>query len=160
MASNAPIVKQVSKTALLFQFVVMGLFIYIFYDGELYFSFCYGLITYSLLRIGLNFIFANDHRKGLKLVKQNKNLEAISYFEKSVEFFTKYGWLDKYRFITLLNPSKMTFKEMSLCSIAFCFTQTNNGVKAKELYERILAEYPENGIAISATNMINALKST
>lgn len=46
---------------------------------------------------------------------------------------------------------------MGLGNIAFCYSQTSNGQKAKEYYERVLKEFPGNGFAIAGLNMINSL---
>ena len=54
----------------------------------------------------------------------------------------------------------MTYKEMGLCNIAFCYSQTNDGQKAKEYYEKALSEFPENGMAIAGLNILNALSQS
>ncbi|HEX3165740.1 MAG TPA: tetratricopeptide repeat protein, partial [Chitinophagaceae bacterium] len=74
-----------------------------------------------------------------------------------VDYFAKNNWVDKYRYLTLLSSSKMTYKEMGLCNIAFCYSQTGNGQKAKEYYEQALREFPENGLAIAALNMLKSV---
>ncbi len=115
-----------------------------------------GAFTYILLSWGLRNVFAKDQARGMQLVKQQKFTEAIFFFEKSVTFFSNNTWIDKFRFLTILSMSKMTYKEMGLCNIAFCYSQTGNGVKAKEYYERTLAEFPENGLAKAGLNMITS----
>ncbi len=100
-------------------------------------------------------MLAKYHQQGMKLVKQQKFENAISLFIGSVDFFAKHQWIDKYRFLTLLSASKMTYKEMALCNIAFCYSQIGNGTKAKEYYEQTLKEFPKNGLAIAALKMIN-----
>ena len=95
----------------------------------------------------------------MRLVKQHNFMDAIPKFEKSVDFFTRNNWLDKYRFLTLLSSSKMTYKEMGLCNIAFCYSQTNNGQKAKEYFEQTLKEFPENGLAIAGLRMMNSVEN-
>jgi tetratricopeptide (TPR) repeat protein len=160
MASNVPIIRQIAWISLIPQFLFMGLLIYIFHLLELGDAFLYGAATYLVLSFGLRNFVAKDHRQGMKLVKQQKFVEAIPLFEKSVDFFTSNAWVDKYRFLTLLSPSKMTYKEMGLCNIAFCYSQTNNGQKAKEYYELTLNEFPENGLATAGLKMINSFGQT
>ena len=49
---------------------------------------------------------------------------------------------------------------MGLCNIAFCYSKTNNGQKAKEYYELILKEFPNNGMAIIGQRIINSMTQT
>lgn len=116
---------------------------------------CATAIVFTLL---LRRVVARYHRKGIQLVKRKQYAEAIPYFEKSVDFFSRNKWVDKYRFITLLSSSAYTYKEMGLCNIAFCYSQIGNGVKAREYYESTLKEFPENGMAIAGMNMVNSFK--
>jgi len=102
-------------------------------------------------------VFAKDHRHGIRLVRQNKFIEAIPFFERSVNYFTKNKWIDKFRSLTLLSSSKMTYKEMGLCNIAFCYSQSGDGSKAKEYYKQVLKEYPQNGLAIAGLNMLTSV---
>jgi hypothetical protein len=120
MASNVPTVKQVAWISMIPQLTVMGLLIYVYYIFQFQEPFLYGSLTYVGLSLFLRNFVAKDHRDGMRLVKQQNFMDAIYKFEKSVGFFTKNNWLDKYRFLTLLSSSKMTYKEMGLCNIAFC----------------------------------------
>jgi tetratricopeptide (TPR) repeat protein len=156
MASNVPTVRQIAWVSLIPQLLFMGLIIFIYNLLEFGDPFLYGTFTYLIISFGLRNLVAKDHRQGMKLVKQQQFETAIPQFENSVAFFTKNNWIDKYRFLTLLSYSKMTYKEMGLCNIAFCYSQTGNGQKAKEYYEQTLNEFPENGLAIAGLKMINS----
>jgi tetratricopeptide (TPR) repeat protein len=92
------------------------------------------------------------------LIKQGLFDKAIPFFEKSVDFFATHKWVDKFRYVVLLSSSKMTYKEMGLCNIAFCYAQIGNGTKALEYYELVLGEYPECGLAKAGMNMLNSMK--
>lgn len=83
---------------------------------------------------------------------------AIVHFKESVDYFTRNSWVDQYRVITILSSSKMSYREMALCNIAFCYAQTGQAEKAKALYEEILEEYPD-GIAHYALNSINTFSN-
>ena len=159
MASNVPIIKQFAWTSIVPQLILIGLFIYIYYLLDFGEPFIFGALTYSILAFGLRNLIAKNHRQGIKFVKQQKFADAIPYFEKSVDYFSANGWVDKYRFLTLLSSSKMTYKEMGLCNIAFCYSQTGNGLKAKEVYQQTLSEYPENGLAIAGLNMLTSVNT-
>ena len=158
MASSVPTVKQIAWISLVPQLILMGIIMF-GYDllgfEDPYF---YGAMTYLILSITLRNIIATDHRKAIRLVKRNDFTNAIPLFEKSIAFFTKNSWVDKYRLLTLLSSSKMTYKEMALCNIAFCYSQTGNGQKAKDFYEQVIKEFPESGLAIAGLNMITSFQ--
>jgi tetratricopeptide (TPR) repeat protein len=160
MTPNVPALKQVAWISLIPQLIVMGLLIYIYYIFHSQEPFLYGALTYLGLSFVLRNFVAKYHREGMRLVKQHNYTDAIRKFEKSVSFFTKNKWLDRYRFVTLLSSSKMTYKEMGLCNIAFCYGQTNNGQRAKEYYEQTLKEFPDNGLDIAALRMISSFENT
>jgi tetratricopeptide (TPR) repeat protein len=159
MASNIPIIRQLSWLSVVPQLIVIGLLIFLYHLAgvEEEEPFIFGALTYSLLAFGLRNLIAKNHRQGIRLVKQHKFGDAIPYFEKSVDYFNKNNWVDKYRFLTLLSSSKMTYKEMGLCNIAFCYGQTGNGHKAIEYYEQVLKEFPGNGLAITGLNMLKSV---
>src|SRR5574343_93684 len=136
MESNVPTVRQTAWVSLIPQLFFMGIIIFVYHLIEFKNPFLYGALTYLIISFGLRNLVAKDHRQGMNLVKQQQFEMAIPLFENSVEFFTKNNWIDKYRFLTLLSSSKMTYKEMGLCNIAFCYSQTCNGQKAKEYYEQ------------------------
>ncbi|UIR57320.1 tetratricopeptide repeat protein [Sphingobacterium sp. SRCM116780] len=114
----------------------------------------YSVIIYLLLLIVLKTAVPLSHKKGMSLIKKGEFRKAIEKFENSVTFFTKNAWVDKFRYITILSSSKMCYREMALCNIAFCYTQTNEPTKARYYYEMVLREYPNNGLAIAALNAI------
>ena len=95
----------------------------------------------------------------MRLVKQHRFADALACFEKSVDYFSKNKWVDKYRFLTLLSSSKVTYKEMGLCNIAFCYSQIGRGREAKEYYEQVIKDFPENGLAIAGLNMLKSMEN-
>jgi tetratricopeptide (TPR) repeat protein len=151
-----PTTRQLSFLFLVPQLVIIGLLIYLYHLADFSEPFILGAITYSILALALRNLIAKNHRHGIRLVKENKFSEAIPCFEKSVAYFSEHTWVDKYRFITLLSASGHTYKEMGLCNIAFAYSQTGNGQKAKEYYEQVLAEFPDNGLANVSLNMIKS----
>lgn len=160
MASNPPVVRQIAWIALIPQLIVIGILIAIFYFANTQDPFLYGAFTYLILSILLKYLFAKAHRQGMYLVKQKKFQESIPFFERSYDFFSKYSWIDKYRFITLLSASKMCYREMALNNIAFCYSQIGDGQKAIKYYIRTLNEYPDNMLAKTALTFINTINNT
>ena len=159
MATNVPTVRQIAWISLIPQLIFMGAIIYIYNLLNFKDAFLFGTLTYLILALVLRNFVAKDHTQGIKLVKQQQFESAIPLFEKSVEFFTKNTWIDRFRFLTLLSSSKMTYKEMGLCNIAFCYSQTGNGKKAIEYYEKALKEFPENGLATAGLKMLNSYRT-
>ena len=47
---------------------------------------------------------------------------------------------------------------MALLNIAFCYSQIDQGKKAKEYYQRVLNEFPESGMATAALKMIDSIE--
>ena len=158
MASNVPIVRKIAWTSIIPQLLLIGILTYIFSLLDFADPFLLGALIYCIVAFGLKNLIAKNHRKGMRLIKQHKFADALPHFEKSVDYFTKNDWVDKYRFLTLLSSSKMTYKEMGLCNIAFCYSQTGGGQKAKQFYEQIIKEFPNNGLAIAALNMMDSFK--
>ena len=156
MASNVPFVRQISWISLIPHFLTMLILITLFKYFETPYPYALASAFYLLLTYGIRYILTKDHIKGIKLVKSNKFNEAIPCFEKSYQFFSRNSWIDKYRYVTLFSASKMSYKEMALCNIAFCYSQINEGLKAIEYYEKTLQEYPENGLAKAGLKMLNS----
>lgn len=156
MASNPPIIKQVAWVSLIPQIAFMLILFSIFDQLGFKDSVFYGALTYLLLSMSLRYFVPKNHREGMKLTKSSQFEKAIPEYQKSYKFFTDNSWIDEYRFITLLSSSKMNYREMALCNIAFCYSQIGNGTKAIELYQKTLIEFPENGLAQSALKMLNS----
>lgn len=158
MSNNVPVAKPIAWISIVPHVALLALLHWLFSHltgppSSIY----YAVGTYFLLSFGLRFFLTKHQRKGMTLVKSNYFADAIPHFQRSVDFFTQHAWVDKYRYITLLASSKMSYREMGLCNIAFCYSQIGAGLKARALYEEIHAEYPNNGIAISALNMFKSM---
>lgn len=102
-----------------------------------------GALTYYALSIALRTFVPRNHRKGIEEIKREQYQEAIPYFEKSYAFFSRFPLLDKYRFLLLLSSSKMSYKQMALNNIAFCYSINGDRLKSMEYYLRIMTEFPK-----------------
>lgn len=158
MTSTLPTVRQISWVSLLPQITLMGIFVLIYYFIGTASYILYGAWTYLLLSFGGRAIVLRSHKKGMSSVKQGNFAGAIPHFQKSYDFFQTNGWIDKYRYL-ILSSSKISFREMALNNIAFCYSQTGQGGLAEEYYLRTLREFPESGLATSALRMINSAKA-
>ena len=160
MSSNVPIVRQIARISAIPHLAVFGLIMYILYiwlQLDILYTYSLTLLTYIVISYCLKFLISGKLRKGIKLIKREGYLEAINCFEKSYDFFKRYNWVDKYRYITLLSSSRMSYKEIALNNIAFCYSQMGDGAKAKEWYERTLEEFPGSGMAIAALKFIDSV---
>jgi len=159
MSSTQPVIKQINWLSLIPQLIVMVILIYIYYLIKVSDPVIYGVCTYLVLSVLLRQIVPIYHRKGITYYKAKQYEKAIVEFEKSFEFFMKHRWIDKNRFIVLLSSSRVSYLEMSLINIAFCYGQLGDGKKSKECYEKALSEFPHSQMAITALKMLDAGKS-
>jgi tetratricopeptide (TPR) repeat protein len=120
-------------------------------------AFLYGFVTFMIIYYAVRMLVPRSHRNGMKKIKKENYNDGIPLFEKSYAFFSKNNWLDKYRFVTILSASKITYKEMALNNIAYCYSQIGNGNQSKAYYERTLKEFPESVLAKSGLNMLNSM---
>lgn len=158
MSSKVPVFKQTALISIIPQLSVLAGLILLFYFLKTEDYFIYGAVSYIFISFCLRNILARHHRAGIRLVKQKNFKTAIHAFQNSVDFFTRNSWIDKFRYLTILSSSAMCYREMGLCNIAYCYSQIGDGEKAREYYEKTLADYPKNELAISAINMMNSVE--
>ena len=157
MASNVPFVKQVAWISLLPQLVVMGLIgLACYLAGAKENTVLYTGGLYVALSFTLRNVVAKQHREGIRLVKKQDYAGAILLFEASYSHFNENSWIDEYRYVTLLSSSRVCYREMALCNIAFCYSQIGEGKKAAEYYRQTLENYPENGVAQAGLRMLES----
>jgi tetratricopeptide (TPR) repeat protein len=161
MATRVPVVKQVAWVSLIPHLGVLTILCLISYwcgVSDMRRALLSGLGLYWLIVFAIKMLGATNHRKGMRLVRKEKFLEAIPHFEASYLHFTKKAWIDKYRYLTMLSSSAMCYREMALCNIAFCYSQSGNGTKAIQYYNQVLQEYPENGLAKTAMRLRESMR--
>tara|TARA_R110002050_G_scaffold67404_2_gene145851 strand:+ start:1236 stop:1724 length:489 start_codon:yes stop_codon:yes gene_type:complete len=159
MSSKVPIVSQVAWLSIIPHLLVMGLIMLICYQFNKTNFILFGAITYLILSQVLRRTIAIEQRKGMVKVKSKDYHNAIPHFKNSYKFFTKNDWIDKYRFFTLLSSGKMSYREMALINIAFCYGQAGNGNLSKEYYEKTLTEFPESGMAKAGLSLLNSTRN-
>ncbi len=162
MASKLPIVRQTAWLSLLPQLLLIMVFTVIF--GFMAKSFSKGLdwalLFYLAAHILLRFLVPRNHRRGIALSKAGNYAQAICEYEKSYEFFTWHAWIDRYRFIVLLSASRISYTEMALVNIAFCYSQIGDGNMAKKYYEKALSQFPDSTMARTALQMIHSAENS
>ncbi len=115
-----------------------------------------GAAVYYLLFLGLRRFVSSDHRRAMKLFSAGNYLEAIPQFEKSYAFFNEHKWVDNFRTITLFSTSLISYREIALANIAYSYAKENRTAKAREVYERMLTEFPNSIIAEQSLKVLNA----
>ncbi len=157
---DTPIIKKISYFRIIPQLLLIVVLTFLFeFFGlvpDLFMAFVYSYIILILYRYLIRYTLTVEHVKGIHRMKKGQFEEAIKNFSKSYEFFDRHRNLDKWRSILFLSPGQYGYREMSLTNIAFAYSQLGNGDKAREYYQSCLKDYPHNGLAISAINIINS----
>ena len=161
--SRVPVIREVAWLAVVPQLVILAAFITIAavlrrgYDDR---ALIFGASTYLVLSFILRNIVSRHHRLGVRLIRAQRFEAAILHFAKSVDFFARHRWIDQFRAVTLLSASRMSYREMAMCNIAFGLSQLGRGSEAKTVYQNVLREYPDNSLANAAMRMITAAESS
>ncbi len=157
--SRAPIIHRYAWPSLIFQAILAGLIVAALLAGTDWsfdIAFLVGIAVYLGYSIGIRRVVAKSHWRGMNAVKSGHFQDAIPFFKDSYDFFSRHVWLDKSRYLLLGSSSAMSYREMALVNIAFCFAQTGHGQRSREYYERALREYPGNVIAQTALRMADS----
>ena len=107
----------------------------------------YATLLYLLYSFGSKSFLLRHHQRGIYLTKLGSFQDAISAFGLSYEFLEKYPWLDKYRCVTLLDSSAISYREMALVNIAYTRAQLNEEAASLACYRRALEQFPESEMA-------------
>ena len=158
--SRVPVVREVAWVSLIPQ-----LFIFAGLSAAVYLILPYpttdiavmmGAVLFILWSFLARAVLTRAHRSGVRLMKKGRFREATPKFQAALAFFERYPWVDKFRYVVIFSNNRLSYREMALCNIAFAHAQLGEGPQAKVIYERVLAEYPDNGIARSSLNMLRA----
>lgn len=153
--SQIPIVKQASILGSLAGLAVIGIFIFVGLALSPQNGILYGVAAYFVLRLILRTI-PSDHRTGITKVREQQFSEAMLHFQRSFDFFENKPWLDDYRALFLLSPSAISYREMALANLGFCYAQFGDGPKARHYYEQCLERFPDSLLASSALAMLDS----
>jgi tetratricopeptide (TPR) repeat protein len=145
MKTSRTITRQPIKYYLL-QLAVFSIIMLIYSYFNVDQSLLYAGVTYLVLAIVIRIIVLLHHYMGKIYYRRSEYEKAITEFEKSYAFLSKYRFIDTYRYVTILS-SQNSFIEMSLLNIAFCYLQMNVKKKAKEYYILTLNQFPDSPVA-------------
>ncbi len=102
-----------------------------------------GAAVYFVLSTVLKTIFLRYQRKGMKLAQARKFTEAEAAFSGSFDYFKQHPAIDKYRAITMLDYSNISYGEISLVNAGACCAMRGDYDAAKGWYRRAMEEYPD-----------------
>jgi hypothetical protein len=119
-------------------------------------AFLFGATIYVIYSFGSRYLIPAAHRRGVKTMSLKGYDTVIDQFQRSYEFFSKHYWLDKYRGVTMMSPSIWSYREMALMNVASAAVAQKDFVVAQAACLRVLEEFPQNEIASSAVEMIQA----
>jgi tetratricopeptide (TPR) repeat protein len=158
MSPEPPIVRKIAWAYIVPQLILLFLLTLFFWKTLLSTSFSmaavYSAVVYLLYSFGSKSLLLRYHREGIRLSKLQAFREAIDKFQRSYEFLEKHPWLDKYRFIAMLDSSALSYREMALVNIAYSHVQLDENTSALKYYQRALQEFPESEMAQSGIEYI------
>jgi tetratricopeptide (TPR) repeat protein len=154
MTSSVPIIRQIAWLSVVPQIAILLLLIAIARLLEVREPLLAGALTYLAASFILRSVIPRHHRNGIYFYKKERFAEAIPYFYKSYEFFARHPWLDRWRAVTMLSPSRMSYKEMALINVAFCLAQAGERERSIQEYRRVLAEFPGSKMAEAALRLL------
>lgn len=156
MASKQPIVKQVAWLSFVPQLLILSIFIVLASLTGSQTPAIMGALAYFGTSVVLKRTVAQHHRKGISHLKIGEFGPAIELFEQAYEFFNRYRWVDDWRYITLLSSSRVSYREMALLNMAYCYGQLGEGDRSREFYDKTIAEFPDSAMATAAIKMLDS----
>ncbi|MCF2489899.1 tol-pal system YbgF family protein [Dyadobacter sp. CY347] len=156
---SLPVVKKIAWISLVPQLGLLAILTGLYYILGVKHAILFSALTYLMMSNLARFLVLKHHNRAVKFVKAEDFRSAIRGFQSSYDFLSTYPWIDKYRYMTLLSSSKLSFREMALNNIAFSHAQIGEGDQAILYYNKMLTEFPNSDLAETALNFIDAFKS-
>ena len=157
MASKQPIVKQTAWLSLIPQLLILGVCIFLASLTGTQNPAIMGALGYIVASVLLRKKVTLHHRSGMTHFRNEEFSSALNSFQQSYDFFSLNRWIDDWRYITLLSSSRISYREMDLLNMAYCYGQLGEGDKARKFYERTLTEFPNSAMAKAAINMLDSV---
>jgi tetratricopeptide (TPR) repeat protein len=152
---RTPVLKQFSILGIVCQLGLLGLISLAIYPFDQTNFFFFAVIAFVALSLLLRTFIPRHHQRGISLVHRGKFGEAADCFEKSYRFFKRHAWVDRFRFITVLNSSRTSYKELALLNRAYCLSRCGLMSEAVQLYRQTLEEYPQSEIARKSLDLLS-----
>lgn len=116
------------------------------------------LAIYVLGTHALRLLLLGPHRKGMKLARRGQRKEAIAAFEQSYRFMARRPWIDTLRWLLLMSPSSISYREIALYNIASCHLKSGSRANARQYFEKVKTEFPHGLLAPMAARQLEGLK--
>ena len=123
------------------ELIIVG--IYWFVLGSWKYALVAGGITYLVLAWTLRLSLQRYHRKGMKLLHNKQNPDAVLAFQSSYDFFSRYPWIDKYCFITMFSSNAIPYRQMALNNMGICYLYMEQNQKALETFQKLAQLNPD-----------------
>jgi len=160
MRASTPTFRQISWPLVIPQMLVMAGIIAVLYaifkPASWERPVALGAAIYLLYSYGSRTLLTRSQRQGMELARQKRYKDAIAKFEDSYRFFSQYAWIDRFRSFVLMTPSAISYREMALINIAYCYVQLKNLNKAKAYYQQTLTQFPNSERAKVSLQSIEA----
>ena len=160
MASKQPIVKQIAWVSMVPQLIILSIFILLASLTGTQTPAIIGALAYIGMSRILKRTVAQHHHNGIALLKKEEFGQALEKFQESYDFFSHHKWIDDWRYVTLLSSSKVTYREMALLNVAYCYAHLGEGDRSRVFYEKTLAQFPDSAMAMTAIKMLDSAKSS
>ncbi|WP_458862422.1 hypothetical protein [Acidaminobacterium chupaoyuni] len=102
-------------------------------------------LLYGVFGVVFRFTFQRHHRKGLRLYGKGDYRGALGAFEESERFSHAHPLIDRFRFFSMLDPSRLSYWEMAIANQAACYGHMGRGEEAMECYRRIEKREDQTG---------------
>ena len=109
MSSKVPFIsKEIVWLSTVPRIVFLAVLCLAFYQLDRKYFFQFAFIVFLIVTFGLRrFAFPAAVRRSVALIRDANFADAIPHIERSIEFYSKHLWIDKYRFVLMVSSSKM-----------------------------------------------------
>jgi len=144
MAGKIPVIRNTNYYYYIPQIAILCFILYILYSLNVSHYLILGVSLYFLLSIYLKVLIPRWHRKGIFYLKKGELQGAILAFQRSYQYFQKYSWIDQYRAFTLFSTSQLSYSEMALMNIIYCYEQLGDKKNAQKYHKILRQQFPDN----------------
>jgi len=156
--SPVPIVRPIVWRNALMNLAVLALFCIVGFLLNRQWGVVAGAMLFLITSLSLREILASHHRSAIRYCASQQWANAIEEYQKSLQFFAQYPWIDRYRGVTMLS-SGLSYREMGLLGLGFCYGQLGKGDDALSTYRQCLNEFPVSQMAATALRLMDSAKT-
>ncbi len=139
--------EQLNWQAIIVQVLVILGFMALWARTNIEQPFVFGAITYFVISYLLRTLIPRTHRLGITFIRHSEFAAAIDCFEASYQYFSDHSWIDRWRSLTMLTVSNVSYREMALLNIAHCYAMLGEEDHARQTYEKVIKTFPGNEMA-------------